>query len=73
MSAFNNDATKKIDIMEIEKAICFILDYVKATFDCPIVFYTGTYFESDEYVKMIELLYELKEKFDFYIQWSKLC
>ena len=62
-----NDATKKIDTKEIEKAICFILDYVKATFDCPIVFYTGTYFGSDEYVKMIELLYELKEKYDFYI------
>lgn len=62
-----NDATKKIDMMEIEKAICFILDYVKATFGCPVVFYTGTYFECDEYVKMIELLYELKKKYNFYI------
>ena len=60
-----NDATKKLDINEIERAICFILDYVKCTFCCPIVFYTGTYFESDEYLKMIELLYELKKKYDF--------
>ena len=62
-----NDAKKKLDIIEIKKAICFILDYVKETFCCPIVFYTGTYFESDEYSKMIELLYEIKESYDFYI------
>ena len=62
-----NDATKKMDIKETEKAIRFILDYVKTNFNCPIVFYTGTYFECDEYVKMIELLYELKEKYDFHI------
>jgi lysophospholipase L1-like esterase len=62
-----NDATKKIDIKEIETAICFILDYVKAYFNCPIAFYTGTYFECEEYAKMIELLYELKKKYEFYI------
>ena len=62
-----NDAKKHLDINEIEKAICFILDYVKVTFGCPAVFYTGTYFESDEYSKMIDLLYELKERYDFYI------
>ena len=62
-----NDAKKKLDIREIEKAICFILDYVKTTFGCPAVFYTGTYFESDEYSKMIDLLYKLKERYDFYI------
>lgn len=62
-----NDAAKKLDITEIEKAICFILDYVKTTFDCPIVFYTGTYYENDEYLKMVELLYDLKKNHDFYI------
>ena len=62
-----NDAMKGMDINEIEKAICFILNYVKTTFCCPIVFYTGTYFKSDTYLKMIDLLYKLKEKYDFYI------
>lgn len=62
-----NDATRKINIGEIEKAICFILDYARENFACPIVFYTGTYFESTEYSKMIELLYELRAKYDFYI------
>lgn len=62
-----NDAAKKLDINEIEKSICFILDYVKNTFGCPIVFYTGTYYENNEYMKMIALLYDIKKKYDFYI------
>ena len=62
-----NDARLRLDINEIEKAIRFILDYVQKTFGCPIVFYTGTYFESDEYSKMIDLLYSLKEHYNFYI------
>ena len=62
-----NDAGRKLDISEIEKAICFILSYVKNTFGCPIVFYTGTYFESNEYKNMVALLYELKKKYNFYI------
>lgn len=62
-----NDATKGLDIKEIEQAIRFILDHVKTTFRCPSVFYTGTYFESDAYSAMIRLLYELKKEYDFYI------
>ena len=62
-----NDAAKKLDINEIEKSICFILSYVKNTFGCPIVFYTGTYYENNEYMKMVELLHELKKRYDFYI------
>ena len=62
-----NDAQRNFDINEIEQAISFILDQSKRTFGCPAVFYTGTYFESDEYSKMIDLLYELKERYDFYI------
>ena len=62
-----NDAKKRLDINEIEKSICFILSYVKNTFSCPIVFYTGTYYENDEYMKMVALLYDLKKKYDFYI------
>lgn len=62
-----NDAKKKIDIGEVEKAIRFILEYVEETFGCPIAFYTGTYFKSEEYVKMIELLYAIKSERDFHI------
>ncbi len=64
-----NDANpiRNVDIKDTEKAIRFILDYVKTTFDCPIVFYTGTYFENERYVEMIDLLYRLKKEYDFYI------
>ncbi len=64
-----NDASpsKNIDFCEIEQAIRFILNYVKETFGCPIVFYTGTYFENEKYSKMVELLYSLQNEYDFYI------
>jgi lysophospholipase L1-like esterase len=62
-----NDATREIEISKIKEAICFILNYVKKVFDCPIVFYTGTYFKSDKYASMIELLYSLKKQYHFYI------
>lgn len=62
-----NDAARHIELFRIEDAIRFILVYVKNTFGCPIVFYTGTYFESDAYVEMIHLLYRLQNEYDFYI------
>ena len=62
-----NDAARKLDIKKIEKSVCFILSYVKNTFGCPTVFYTGTYYENNEYMKMVALLYDLKKKYDFYI------
>jgi len=64
-----NDTKEKynLTLFQIEEAIRFILDYVKENFGCPIVFYTGTYFENDKYEKMIELLYSLKKEYDFYI------
>ena len=64
-----NDASPRnnIELAEVEKAIRFILQYVKTTFGCPAVFYTGTYFENERYVEMIKLLYRLQEEYDFYI------
>lgn len=62
-----NDTKEKynLTLSQIEEAIRFILDYVKENFGCPIVFYTGTYFENDKYEKMIELLYSLKKEYGF--------
>lgn len=62
-----NDASRDIPFSEIEKAIRFILAYVRDTFHCPIVFYTGTYFESARYADMIKLLTALQAEYDFHI------
>lgn len=67
LSTNDAHAPRNIDIADVEKAIRFILDYVKTTFACPIVFYTGTYFENERYVAMIDLLYRLQKEYDFYI------
>jgi lysophospholipase L1-like esterase len=64
-----NDASKKrnVNIADVETSLRFIVEYVKTTFNCPIAFYTGTYFESEKYVAMIKLLYNLQNEYDFKI------
>lgn len=64
-----NDASpdRNVDIADVERSIRFILKYVKTTFGCPVVFYTGTYFENKRYAEMIDLLYRLQKEYDFYI------
>ena len=62
-----NDATRKIEIGKTEAAIRCILEHVEGTFHCPIVFYTGTRFDSPEYEQLIALLYELQAEYAFEI------
>lgn len=71
-----NDATKKkplgevsdsfelsdFDVSTVAGAIEYIICYAKETWGCPVFFYTGTKYKSEEYPKMIELLYKIKEK-----------
>lgn len=64
----NDASSKRIkDVSQTEDAIRFILEYAKTTFRCPIVFYTGTYFESEKYAAMVKLLYDLQKEYDFHI------
>lgn len=62
-----NDASRRIPLADVEQALRFILDYVSRTFGCPILFYTGTFFESREYRDMIDLLYRLRQEVPFFI------
>lgn len=62
-----NDATRGIPLADVEQAIRFIIDHVNQTFGCPILFYTGTFFESGEYRDMIDLLYRIHEEIPFFI------
>ena len=72
-----NDATMKLPLGEIVPsesgdfdtgtvtgAMEFIIRYCRDTWDCPVVFYTGSYYESAEYTAMVERLYDLKGKWN---------
>ncbi len=71
-----NDATMKLPLGEIAEgtelssfdtktvtgAMEWIIRYSRDTWSCPVVFYTGSYYESEAYSAMTERLYALREK-----------
>ena len=79
-----NDASKKatlgavsegkdgFDTQTIVGAIEEIIRYAKETWNCPVLFYTGTHYDSELYGQMVETLYALQEKWDIGIidQWN---
>ncbi len=76
-----NDATKNKPLGEVSdsfdldafdtKTVAGAIEYITAysyeTWGCPVIFYTGTKYDSRNYEKMIELLYKLQEKWQFLI------
>ena len=73
-----NDATRKLPLGEINKsedrsefntetvtgAIEYIIAYARETWNCPVVFFTGSWYDSQEYSAMVERLKELQKKWD---------
>lgn len=73
-----NDATMKLPLGEISQssdpssfdtktitgAMEYIISYCEETWHCPVVFYTGSYYESDSYSTMVERLHDLQNKWD---------
>ena len=65
-----NDATMKLPLGEIGDgdtktvtgAMEWIIQYSRNTWNCPVVFYTGSYYDSDAYAAMVERLYELRDQ-----------
>lgn len=71
-----NDATAGIPMGEILKskelsdqdtatvigAMEYIIAYVEENWDCPVMFYTGTKYDSEQYAQMVDNLLELQEK-----------
>ena len=65
-----NDAAKNYDIGTVGDgdtstvcgAIEYIIDYVQATWNCPVIFYTNCYYESEAYGNMVSALYEIVEE-----------
>ena len=52
------------DTQTITGAMEYVIAYAKETWNCPVVFYTGTKFESVAYTAMVERLAHLQEKWD---------
>lgn len=71
-----NDASKKLPLGEISQgtdpesfdtstvagAIEYIITCAKSTYNCPVMFYTGTKYDSEQYGKMVELLLRIAAK-----------
>jgi len=74
-----NDATGEIPMGEISDeteledfdtatvigAMEYIVKYVMDAWNCPVMFYTGTKYDSEQYGKMVEATLKLQEKWDF--------
>lgn len=62
------DTTTVIGAME------YIIGYAQQTWNCPVVFYTGTQFENEQYAQMVESLYQLQQKWGIGIidMWNGL-
>lgn len=52
------------DTKTIAGAIEYIIAYAKDTWDCPVIFYTGTKYDNDNYASMVNLLLDIKDKWD---------
>lgn len=73
-----NDATRKMpmgsvsegkelssfDTSTVAGAMEYIICYARETWNCPIIFYTGTKYDSEQYAQMVELLYAIQGKWN---------
>lgn len=70
-----NDATLNRPLGDISKdgnfdvttttgAMEYIITYARDTWDCPVLFFTGSYFDDADYAAQVARLMELQEKYD---------
>lgn len=52
------------DTQTVAGAIEYVIAYSQETWDCPVIFYTGTKYDDEHYAQMVELLLEIQEKWD---------
>lgn len=52
------------DTKTVTGAIEYLIAYAKETWGCPVIFYTGSYYESDAYAAMVSRLLEIQNKWD---------
>lgn len=54
--------TADLDASTVIGAMEYIIAYVQENWDCPVMFYTGTKYDSEQYGQMVDTLLELREK-----------
>lgn len=54
--------TANFDTDTVAGAIEYIIAYAQETWHCPVLFYTGTQYDSEAYGQMVELLLEIQQK-----------
>lgn len=73
-----NDATQNLPLGSVSEsynssdfdkstiigAMEYIISYAKNTWNCPVTFYTNTYYNNSNYQAMVDALYKLKEKWN---------
>lgn len=52
------------DTQTIAGAIEYVIAYSKETWNCPVIFYTGTKYDNDHYAQMVDLLLQIQQKWD---------
>lgn len=52
------------DTQTVAGAIEYIICYARQTWGCPVIFYTGTKYDSERYGQMVDLLLEIQEKWE---------
>lgn len=55
-------ALRDFDRLTVIGAMEYIIAYVKEHWGCPIIFYTGCYYENQMYAEMVRTLYRLRDK-----------
>lgn len=53
---------ESFDTQTVAGAIEYVIAYSKETWDCPVIFYTGTKYDNEHYADMVDLLLKIQEK-----------
>lgn len=64
LGSVSAEGTTEFDTSTVCGAIEYIISYVSETWDCPVVFYINSYYESDAYAAMAEALGEIGQKYE---------
>lgn len=75
----NSKELSDFDTSTVTGAMEYIICYARKTWDCPVVFFTGSYYSSENYAAMVNQLLSLQEKWEIGVldlwtdeQWNAL-